>query len=108
MDLLGTKILSMILLGGLSLLIGSLPLILRKYCGFFRQSSTQQGSAVLSCISCFGGGVILTTCFTHMLPEVNHLLDINISNGSFNQTGWYLLNIFKYMSLPSHVPLGQR
>ena len=25
---------------------------------------------VLSCLACYGGGVILATCFTHMMPEV--------------------------------------
>ena len=25
---------------------------------------------VIMSLNCFGGGVILTTCFTHMLPEV--------------------------------------
>ena len=24
----------------------------------------------LSCLACYGGGVILATCFTHMMPEV--------------------------------------
>ena len=25
----------------------------------------------LSCLACYGGGVILATCFTHMMPEVD-------------------------------------
>ena len=27
-------------------------------------------SSWLSCLACYGGGVILATCFTHMMPEV--------------------------------------
>ena len=26
----------------------------------------------MSCLACYGGGVILATCFTHMMPEVKN------------------------------------
>lgn len=42
---------------------------------------------LISALSCFGGGVILTTCFTHMLPEVNLFLNLNIEKGQFPDTG---------------------
>ena len=28
---------------------------------------------LFSCLTCFGGGVILTSCLTHMLPDVNEV-----------------------------------
>ena len=90
MDLLVVKILTMSLLGGLSLLIGLLPLVLKRCCRFFQSDSAKTGSVFLSSISCFGGGVILTTCFTHMIPEVNQFLSLNIEKGAFPKTGKFI------------------
>ena len=33
---------------------------------------------LFSCLTCFGGGVILTSCLTHMLPDVNEVRDFLI------------------------------
>ena len=44
-------------------------------------SDGSRGGFVVSCLSCFGGGVILTTALTHMLPEVNLFLQYNIQQG---------------------------
>ena len=44
-------------------------------------SDGSKGGFVVSCLSCFGGGVILTTALTHMLPEVNLFLQYNIQQG---------------------------
>ena len=54
-------------LGGGSLLAGLLPSCLR---GFTARLSSGPG---LSYLACYGGGVILATCFTHMMPEVSTL-----------------------------------
>jgi len=74
--LLVAKIISMICLGFLTWLAGLLPMAaVRK--GWIRNSETQQSRATVTLISCmmsFGGGVILTSCLTHMLPDVNDLL----------------------------------
>ncbi|CAD5116591.1 unnamed protein product [Dimorphilus gyrociliatus] len=40
---------------------------------FIRKGTT--GKAVLSCLSCFSGGVFFGTFILHMLPEVNLILD---------------------------------
>ena len=37
--------------------------------------------AALSYLACYGGGVILATCFTHMMPETDRFLETNIRNG---------------------------
>ena len=86
MELLGTKILTMTLLGGIAIIVGILPIFLRKFCNV-GSGNSPKGQLFLSALSCFGGGVILTTCFTHMLPEVNYFLDLNIKNGHFPKTG---------------------
>ena len=35
-----------------------------------RRKRAERGRMFVSCLSCFAGGVILTTCFTHMMPHV--------------------------------------
>jgi hypothetical protein len=55
---------------------------------FFRQ-------LFMSAITCFGGGVILTTSLTHMLPEVNLLMANNIKHGQFPQTGDGAMYLFQ-------------
>ena len=67
MDLLATKILTMSILGLVSLLTGFIPMLVAKKVNLAQGS---RGGTIVSCLSCFGGGVILTTVFTHMLPEV--------------------------------------
>ncbi len=42
---------------------------------------------LISALSCFGGGIVLTTCLTHMLPEVNHMLRKNVQRGELPKTG---------------------
>ena len=87
MEVSAAKIVSMLLLGGISLFLGLLPLLLKK-CNVIGQStSSRRGKFVVSALSCFGGGVILATCFTHMLPEVNTFMKKNIQEGHFPDTG---------------------
>ena len=92
MEATSAKIVSMILLGGISLFLGLLPLLLKK-CNVVGQStSSRRGKFVVSAMSCFGGGVILATCFTHMLPEVNTFMKKNIQEGHFPDTGMLCLS----------------
>ena len=93
MEATAAKIVSMILLGGISLFLGLLPLLLKK-CNVVGQStSNRRGKFVVSAMSCFGGGVILATCFTHMLPEVNTFMKKNIQEGHFPDTGMLIIII---------------
>ena len=93
MEATAAKIVSMILLGGISLFLGLLPLLLKK-CNVVGQStSSRRGKFVVSAMSCFGGGVILATCFTHMLPEVNTFMKKNIQEGHFPDTGMLIIII---------------
>lgn len=70
------KVLSMLCLGLVTWLVGLVPLVgVRR--GWLQRSETEQSHRTLtifSCMMCFGGGVILTSCLTHMLPDVNELL----------------------------------
>ncbi|XP_042226702.1 uncharacterized protein LOC121869425, partial [Homarus americanus] len=65
MELLTTKIIALTLMGVLSLFFGLLPLRMRK----FLAHGSRKRDRIVSCLLCFGGGVLLATVFTHMLPE---------------------------------------
>ena len=80
------KIVSMCILGGVSLILGLLPMkLVEKY--NLKEDKKSNSAAdksnskvatfkqlVLTALNCFGAGVILTTCFAHMLPEANDSL----------------------------------
>jgi len=91
MNLLMTKILTMSILGFVSLIVGFIPMIVAKKVNLAKGS---RGGTVVSCLSCFGGGVILTTALTHMLPEVNLFLKYNIEHGQLADTGLPLAEIW--------------
>lgn len=74
-----SKIAAAILLALLRLLAGLLPLkIHQKLTNFspgpngeeIRQQKQKRMDAFLSIFLCFGAGLLLSTCFIHMLPEV--------------------------------------
>lgn len=68
MDLQTTKIVVMILLGGISTCLGFIPMYVGKW--FRNKDGTQKHGTIFSCLLCFGGGVLLATCLLHMLPEI--------------------------------------
>ena len=87
MDTTTTKMVAMVLLGAISLAVGMLPTVLMRCMASSaptaveetgdavaanrrRRKRARRGRTVVSCLSCFAGGVILTTCFTHMMPHV--------------------------------------
>jgi len=70
------KIISMVCLGLITWLVGLLPLVGVRW-GWMKSSEGEQGQrtvAIFSAMMSFGGGVILTSCLTHMLPDVNDIL----------------------------------
>jgi len=91
MDLLTTKIVTMAILGGVSLLVGFIPIFLARKVNL---SHGSRGGLLVSCLNCFGGGVILTTALTHMLPEVNEFLEYNIDHGQIDDKGLPLAEIW--------------
>ena len=97
MELLSAKIIASLLLGAISLLLGIVPVILKRFKVIGQNSNSKNGKFILAALSCFGGGVILATCFTHMLPEVNVAMRRSIQKGSFPDSGNYILIFFLHL-----------
>ena len=74
MDTTWSKILAMCLLGGISIIIGFIPLKLGKI--FKGSDGLPRHGTVFSSLLCFGGGVLLATTLLHLLPEVGILTKI--------------------------------
>ena len=90
MDVTTTKVVAMVLLGAISFVAGMLPTMALRCMAAAsavqeagggggggavaaanrRRKRARRGRMFVSCLSCFAGGVILTTCFTHMMPHV--------------------------------------
>ena len=87
--LLAAKIISMFTLGLATWIIGLVPLIAVKRGWLSRKESDGDSrlGTVLSCLMCFGGGVIMTSSLAHMLPDVNEVLDLSLEHGTFPDTG---------------------
>ena len=68
MDAYTTKIVVMLLLGGISILCGYIPIVFGKR--FKNKDGTQKHKTFFSALLCFGGGVLLATTLLHILPEV--------------------------------------
>ena len=86
--LLASKIVSMFILGLATWIIGLVPMLAVRRGWITRKES--EGSprmiGLLSYMMCFGGGVIMTSSLTHMLPDVNDVLTESIENGTFPDT----------------------
>lgn len=77
MEPLTTKLVTMVLFGGLSLLVGLATYQFRK---LLKLSKADKGSkrwqeVASSMLLCFGGGVLLATALLHILPEVREGLE---------------------------------
>ena len=66
MDLLWTKIITVVIFLVVSLFFGLLPL----WAGPRMEKKKFLRNQVTSVLLCFGGGVLMATCFSHLLPEV--------------------------------------
>jgi len=89
MAILVAQIVSMIGLGLVTWLVGVLPLLGVRM-GWLRQIESQQTATMVtlfSCLTMFGGGVILTSCLTHMLPDVNEVFLSSLESGNFPDSG---------------------
>lgn len=67
MDLPTAKAVAMLALGLGSFVVGMAPVCIA-------QSARQRHPLLLSCLLCFGGGVLLATSLIHMLPEAREKL----------------------------------
>jgi len=75
MNLVGTKVLTLTLLGVICFVIGIATIPLRKYLGLQNGISGRRQMLVTSWLLCFGGGVLLATTMLHILPEVGEMLE---------------------------------
>ena len=91
MELVYTKILVLTLLGVFRLFCGLVPLKITKKLKLWGESGVshrlvnqrrQRVDAAISFCLSFGGGVLLATCFIHMIPEVRESLDAAKRSGS--------------------------
>lgn len=74
MELIETKIVSMVLLGSLSIVLGMIPIAIVKRLRWGSsggQAMSWSTQALISGLLCFGGGVLMGTGLVHMLPEVH-------------------------------------
>ena len=69
MDKVLSKVLALSLLGGISLLLGTIPLKLGQW--FNGEDGKRKHETVFSSLLCFGGGLLIATSILHMLPEVS-------------------------------------
>jgi len=72
MDLIGAKVIVLILLGLVKLGSGLAPLLLVR---FVKRGGMKWIENFMAGLMCFGGGVLLATVFIHMLPEVRESLE---------------------------------
>ncbi|CAB4064385.1 SLC39A1_2_3 [Lepeophtheirus salmonis] len=70
------KIVSVIILGVFALIFGLIPLRLKSYFEKMKNDNKKKNifELFITVIGCFGAGVILTTCLTHMIPEANEYM----------------------------------
>jgi zinc transporter 1/2/3 len=91
MELVSTKIVVLTLLGVVRLFFGLVPLKITNKLKLWEESgvSAQLVEQRRACVDtatslclCFGGGVLLATCFIHMIPEVRETLEVVKRSGS--------------------------
>ncbi|KAF0304760.1 Zinc transporter ZIP1 [Amphibalanus amphitrite] len=82
MTVLAAKLGALAILFSTSLLLGLLPFPLRPW---LRQGTGRSRAArlAISCLQCLGGGVLLATVLTHMLPEIRESLEAGGRGGDF-------------------------
>jgi len=87
--LLASKIVSMLCLGLVTWIIGIVPMISvrRGWLSKKESDANPRVTMILSCLMCFGGGVIMTSSLCHMLPDVQEVLEISLEHGTFPDTG---------------------
>ncbi|CAG9766709.1 unnamed protein product [Ceutorhynchus assimilis] len=86
MDLPQSKLFALVSLGVGSLLAGLLP-------ACFTKQSRRQWPLFLSCLLCFGGGVLLSTSLVHILPEAREATTVDYQHFAelFFCIGFFLL-----------------
>ncbi|XP_040567338.1 zinc transporter ZIP3-like [Lepeophtheirus salmonis] len=89
------KIVSVIILGGFAIIFGLIPLGLNSYIKKIKNDDKKKNAfeLIITIIVCFGAGVLLTTCLTHMIPEANEHMNEAVGKGIMTDTGFPLIEI---------------
>ena len=82
------KILSAVMTASVCLFLGLIPIPISRW---LRRSSKEKkkeafANKIICCLLCYGGGVLLATCFIHMAPEMRMLIESSIENGGLPET----------------------
>ena len=107
MNLIGAKVIVLLLLGAVKLGSGLAPLLLVK---LLKKDGMKWMEQFMAGLMCFGGGVLLATVFIHMLPEVRESLDISrVDKGGdpLDHTGYPFGEMVIFFSNP-HFPRNSR
>jgi len=75
MDIVGAKVLVMVLTSVIPILLSLLPLWFKGYL-IPDKSSSPWRAVITSMLLCFGGGVLLATSLVHLLPEIAESLEV--------------------------------
>ena len=97
-DHLSAKLGSIFILGGFSLFFGLIPMKITEKFSLSEIENTgknTKASLFVTALNCFGAGVILTTCFTHMLPETGEVFEYNKKNGNIGDLHGYVVICFR-------------
>ena len=87
-DLLLAKVGSIIILGTVSIFFGLIPIKITEKFSLTQldeKSKNTRAGLFVTALNCFGAGVILTTCFTHMLPETDGIIEFNKKQGKIGK-----------------------
>lgn len=79
------KVTAMIVLFTASTIAGLIPFKLAKWYNWGDKSQSAGATKVVSLLLAFGGGVLLSTTFCHLLPDVQMNVDALIESGSIPQ-----------------------
>ncbi|XP_075238594.1 zinc transporter ZIP1-like [Lycorma delicatula] len=96
MGLVGSKIAALLLLTALRLGLGLSPVIIRSSLNVRKKLV----DVFVSLCLCFGGGVLLATCFVHLIPEVRSALSTFLPGHKFPLAellvcaGFFLVHLF--------------
>jgi len=80
MEVLGTKVVVMVILAAVSFALGLAAVGLRRLLGLTADKGKRSQMISTSCLLCFGAGVLLSTSLLHMLPEVREGLAVPQEN----------------------------
>jgi len=87
-DHLVAKIGSIIILGTVSIFFGLIPIRIAEKFSLTELDKKRENSKAgifVTALNCFGAGVILTTCFTHMLPETGETIEHSQKQGKLGK-----------------------